>query len=534
VSRLREWWRKLERVSPVQGFPMRSPLASIGQHFSIDIQAHALYWARSRRARGGLELLEWGRVPLEYESQGESLVREIARVPWVRVTHLEVPMRSPDLRHRRIELPVLTPAQARLVGHRKVQDFLAEQDEACTGSFLRVRQTGSYPIWLVAAPESVPALFENRWLAFGFAVHRLSSESLALGNLTRILPPLAEGELVAVLELHQDGGDCVIADAQGWHFNRMIPMRHARVLGSTDALGESGGKQEGLSRVQLERVETELERTFVYVERELRIGRVVRLVLTGELPDLELLRDHLSERLESEVGCIGDFIEAGPAARLPAAAARAVGLVLAPDARGCSLLSPESKERRRRRRARFQLHVACTILGAVLTLVSGAMAVHGLSAESATARMAEEMGSNAERLEIIDETARTRERASRLDRALATIRRAEPPWFDVLEVISRKLPADVALRDMRLERRERSWVCELSIEARGATVSDAASHVAEFRERLATVPFLRVSEVGRDRSHQTVQDETRSRVFFSLRAELSALVPEPAGAGGRP
>ncbi len=519
--RLRRAARNSEQI---EGFPRRSPLASWGHHLAIDLSGGAVYWARSKRARGGLRLLEWGSVPLPHENAASEILSAIARVPWVRTSRVEVPMRSPDLRHRRIELPPLTASQAHHVGHRKVRDFLAEQPDECIGSFLRVRQSGPYPIWLAAVPANVPALFEGRWAGFGFDVYRLSSESLALGNLTRLLPPLAEGELVAVFDVYQEGGDCVVADAQGWLFSRMIPIRQARGAAQRDRPdGDADDKDEGLSQLQIERVATELGRTFLYVTRELALGRVVRLVLTGEVTHLELICDQLAESLEVEVGCVGDFVESGPAAKLPATAARAIGLALAPDPRGCSLLPAESKRRRRLRRARMRQWVALVAggllaLGSMLTLV-----VRDIAGQRAIDRMSEAMGFDQHRLAIIDETAHSRERATRLERALELVQREEPPWHAMLSVVAGALPPDVALDEMRILRKGEIWQAELALEARGATVSDAASAVAQFRERLSAVPFVEVDSVGRDRHRQTIQEAERSRVFFSLRGELGTL-----------
>src|SRR4029077_15466237 len=103
-------------------------------------------------------------------------------------------------------------------------EFLREQSEECTGSAISARAETARPLWLVATPASTPEVFEPRGRALGFEVHRLASEPLALGNLGRILVPPPGGGLTALFDVHEDDGDCVVCDAGGWLFNRVIPL----------------------------------------------------------------------------------------------------------------------------------------------------------------------------------------------------------------------------------------------------------------------------------------------------------------------
>jgi hypothetical protein len=536
--------RRSPRARGTGRFPLRSPLASLGQHVAFDVGEEHVFWARSRPSRSGLRLLEWGRIDVG-AAGAEELLREIARVPWIRAVRVEVPIRSPELRHRRVSLPVLTPAQARKIGRRRVAEFLAEQSEACVGSFVRMRRKGAFPIWLVAVPASAPELFERRWSMLGFDVHRLSSEPLALGNLARLLTPNPPGQLTAIFDLHRDGGDCVICDDQGWVFNRVIAVRAGRARsageasGPTSRIANAADDGSPLDATMTERLSTELQRTVRYVERELQLGSVTRVALAGDLPGLELLAVALRRSLDVTIAPLGDLCIEGPARGLDPAAARAVGLAMAPDPSGCSLLPPESKLRQSMQRARMQLRAA---LCAVLVLGVGGLSTSALRLHGARrdlAEMSEKMGSDEKRLEIIAQTARERGAARSLLDGLATLRRPEPPWQAILQALAASAPADVAFEEVHVARPEGSaaWEASLVMEARGASVADAAEQVSALGERLRGVPFLAPTRAERDPTRQTIQEEQRARVFFEMRAALAvlhapsdaALAPVPPG-----
>ena len=527
--------RRAPQRRPHPSFPQRSPLASLGQHLAFDVGEERLFWARSRPSRNGLRLLEWGRVEIG-AAGAEDLLREIARTPWVRAVSVEVPIRSPELRHRRFSLPLLTPAQAYKIGRRRAAEFLAEQGEACVGSFMRIRRKGAFPIWLVAAPASAPELFEGRWRKLGFDVHRLSSEPLALGNLARLLPPNPQGQLTAIFDLHRDGGDCVICDDHGWLFNRVIAVRAGRTRSPAEAgplsrIANAADDDSPLDAAMTERLSTELQRTVRYVERELQLGSVTRVALAGDLPGLDVLALALGRALEVRIAPIGDLCVEGPGRGMDPAAARAVGLAMAPDPQGCSLLSPESKLRQNVRRARAQLRAA---LCAVLLLGGGALSISAVrihGAQRDVSEMSEKMGSDERRLEIIAETARERSDARALLEGLHTLRRAEPPWQAILQALAAAAPPDVALEELHIQRPEGSadWEAALVIEARGASVADAAQQVSELGERLRGVPFLAPARAERDATRQTIQEDQRARVFFQLRAALAVLRSPIAG-----
>ena len=520
------------------GFPERSPLASIGQHVAIDVGEDHVLWARSRPSRNGLCLLEWGKVDARGEQEAERVLREIAGKVWIRAVRIEVPIRSPELRHRRLSLPALTPKQAYKIGRRRSAEFLAEQNEPCIGSFMRIRRKGAFPIWLVAVPATAPELFERRWRALGFDVHRLSSEPLALGNLARLLPPNGPGQLTAIFDVHREGGDCVICDDQGWLFNRVIGVRAARArsapgAGATSRIANDADEEGALEPGVVERLTTELQRTMQYVQRELHLGTVTRVALAGDLPGLGGLAAALRRGVEANIAPIGELVVEGPARGLDTAAARVVGLAMAPDRRGCSLLPPESKLRQAVRAARMQLRA---VLCAVLVLgIAGALSstVRVYGARRAVAGMSASMGSNERRLEIIAETARERADAHALLEGMQVLRRPEPPWQALLATLAAAAPADVALEELHVARGPEAWQASLVLEARGASVAEAAEQVSRLGERLRAAPFLAPAVAERDASRSTIQEEQRARVFFQVRTSLGVLLQDivPAGQG---
>src|SRR5262245_2957670 len=86
----------------------RSPLLALRDHLSLDASPQRICWALSRATRSGLELREWGVIDVPPGRSEASVLREIARMPWVRFARVEVALRAPGLVHRRIALPAMS------------------------------------------------------------------------------------------------------------------------------------------------------------------------------------------------------------------------------------------------------------------------------------------------------------------------------------------------------------------------------------------------------------------------------------------
>jgi hypothetical protein len=516
--------------------PRRNPLAALGEHLALDTVNASVYWARARRGPDGLRLCAWGSLAIPPSQSEASVLRELARCTWVKCSRVEAPLRSPALRHRRVALPSMSAREAGSVAQRRLEEFLLEQSELSIGSAIRSPASGAHPAWLVAAPESTPEVFEARWRALGFELHRLASEPLALGNFARVLPALPDA-LTAVFDVNDEGGDCVVCDGEGWLFNRVIPL-HRQGAGSESGSADS----EESNRLQDERMITELRRTFQYVERELRLGAVQRLVLSGSHARLRALPAALEEALGVPTQLIGDAIEEGPARGMDPAAAHVVGLALAPHAHGCNLLPRATLAARRERRARLHSILALAASGALSLLAVAAHAAQTFAIHREGAAVQTRIESVAERTARAHETARIRERAHSMDQALAELRSHELPLASWLDALRRLAPPDIALDSLHAERAAGACTGTLVVVSRAKSVAGAAVLAAQFAQALGRIPLFTVTSVERSPDNSQLQDAAFATVQFRISGALRPLQPaerlppadgaEPAVEGG--
>jgi hypothetical protein len=496
----------------------RSPLLTIRDHLSLDASPSGICWALSRPSRTGLQLRECGVIEIAGRSEA-SLLREIARMPWVRFARVEVALRAPGLVHRRISLPAMSDREARHVARRKLEEFAKEQSTDCTASALCSVGSAARPAWLVVALASVPPVFEGRWRALGFRVHRLSSEPLALGNLGRILSEAPESGLTAILDVQSESGDCVVCDRDGWLFNRVIPLQRQGV----SPVDASRGEQEA-PPIHLERIVTELRRTFQYVEQELRLGRITRLVLSGSHPELPGVAGALEQALALPTFMVGDAITEGPARGLPPAAGRAVGIALSASAQGGNLLPPEIVRSRAERRARRTLVATLVSVCTTVALGLGAALTEMTWIQNDVSDAAQRMESDSSRLSVVQRAARIRQNAEALESGVAGLRRPEPPLASLLDSLRRIAPPDVALQALAIRHTSEGFEGRLMVEARGVSVAEAAQLISEFADTVTRTPLFAVRSIDRTLDAPQLQEGAAARVQFVLSGPLRLMV----------
>jgi hypothetical protein len=296
---------------------------------SFDTLAHGVAWVHSVSTRTGPRVLDAG-----LESTRDFLERKhSASGSWRALLgqgRADVILRGPEVQIQRIDLPGITRAEARRVATRRKQELeQSEFGEDVFVSTLLVAERRGGTLWLMSALREVCEAVDFDVTRRGLRVDRLVPHTLALGAMTRTLPPPRSKGLTAVLWLDPDVGTCVVADERGWLFDRSISLKYAgdRLLHADDEAADAEQEEE---YQQVERLATELERTFTYVERQLGLGEVVRMRLCGIAEGLDDLARTLAANLRLEVVCLGTARRGETQPSIPPAAGAALGAAMLP------------------------------------------------------------------------------------------------------------------------------------------------------------------------------------------------------------
>lgn len=519
------------------------------EHLCVDVRERALYWVRASASGSGLVPRASGVVPLDPGRERDEQLRALFASGFGAGMRLELALDCPVLLER-ADLPAMSAREALAVARRRLGGQ-GPGDHEPHAVFLRSRGGGEAPVWRFIAQAVERDIELERWRALGADPHRLSSRHAAIANLARLVG-VPEGRTLAFFDLGTESGLVVIADAHGWLFSREVPLRfmgdrlvrarddeaNAEPMHppSADADGELDPLE--LASLQSERVDTELRRTMQYVQSELRIDPVARVILTGEIPELPQVARALAVALPVPVALLGDAIASGPLAGGDPGAAVAMGLALAIDAEAGNLLPPAVLAARARRRTRRRLATALAASGLVAGALLGAGALRVQAMRSEAARLASAWSLAAPMRERVESALAARRRAAGVEAAHAAIDGREPAWSALLETLARTAPNAFAVHRLSMRREEEAWGLELVVEARAPTMAEAAGAVAEFSEALGRSPFVRVGPARREElpAGRDVTDEV-ARVGFRIDGRVAPVAAppsaaEPAEAGG--
>jgi hypothetical protein len=491
---------------------MQRSLPGLPRRIGLDLRGDRLYFAEASLGPGGPRLRRYG---CERPDDGESLDQMLSRIGgsrWLRHAEVVLPIRHPELRIQRLELPALSSREARIVARRRAIELGETLQEPALRGFAIAPGKEARPAWLSACPEEFARFAHRRWASRGLQASRFVSSQYALGSLAGLMPLAPEGQLRAFLDLADGVSTCVLADAHGWLFGRELSIK---------VTGDPNSPDDGIDT--LERLSAELRRTFHYVATELRMGAVVELYLSGDAHDLEALKLRLEEALgiptervgESGIGEITQGFDSG--------AACALGLVYAPGTRTSNLLPLEATRAYETRATRRRLALALCIPAAILLVGSAHMGIT-LSTLSGQSE-ALESGWNDARSERaqVEATALVRQRGREIDTSLEALLESQPPWARVLEALGHLLPDDAVLDRTHSSHDER-WSLVLDVEFRGSDLAGAAAAASRFRARLDGSPLFRVRKSERSDAPR-LPDEDFVRVRMRITTEIAETVP---------
>jgi len=552
----------------------------------VDVRERAIYWARARPGREGLVPLESG---ARERDPRRSLEAQLAE--WLPAaaagSSLEVAFHSSDLFQERAELPGLTRSELRVVAERRL--VAPRRIPGAQVDLVMPRGRGAGPVWATGAALDDLEALAGCWESRGVEPHRIASRHLTLGWLAARLRGHAEG-LVALFDLESDYATCVVADEQGWIFSREVPFkfmgdRLVRISSQDEGVDASGGAGEAevsggavvaggiggdggfslplhdelsdlagaarsdpdfLERVaaDAERLDTELRRTFQYLEGELRLSKVGQVILAGESEELSALAPALEESLGVPVRLLGgaacDLDLAGGEVRPGSSVV--LGLALAPDRRSGNLLPEPRRRRRRELRVRRGMQAALAAAGVLLALLLGNFAWELRALQEASAALDARWEQHADARERMQEARSARMRASELQQLLAALDPDAPRWTALLQTFAALAPAELAIQRWSVHRvgpaepsEERSdpgreWATTLVLDARGSSVSEAAEAVATFARALKGAPLLVVDRVEREPDAPARGDAEGVRLQFHLEGRLAVVGSQPAEA----
>jgi Tfp pilus assembly protein PilN len=532
----------------------------------IDVRGQTVFFAVADAGRGSLSAGAIGGIELDPSLSLGQQIAELARSPLLRGRLVEVAARADEVVHTRIAVPHLRRKEVRAIAERRARENEAPAGPEVRTTFCTSGDGQPGVLWLAqVSSEAVLAEFES-WEEWGLPVHRLQSRPLALGNLTRRLPPQAEGGLVAILDREELHGNCVVADRHGWVFSREIPIRfmgerfvrpgahdvHQVVevaltpdepsglqlvvdpdpFPDVDELSEGAGDPMERTAGQVERLATELRRTFRYVEGDLGAGKITCVYLAGEEWGLGNIAPSLSLALDVPVEVLSDaFDDALEGA--PSGAAVAIGMALAPDREGGNLLPTAVLEKRQSERWRHAL--AAAIVSALFVVGAGATfaGLQGRSLSTRVEQLDREWTSGAARRERAEHVRSSRTRSARALDLLAELDRPQPSWTSLLETLSKVAPGAVHVETLSLRRIGEDWRLALTVRARDHDVASASRSVSSLAQALSASPMLAVDHVERAEAARSGHSgDSSATVRYEIDARLAVIGDGPAPASG--
>lgn len=466
--------------------PLRIPGPGlIPRRVAIEVRPNELLWAESVWRPGGPRLRAIGREVRGAGEKPEELLRRFSGQSWLSGAELAVALRHPELTVRRLDLPTLSDRDARRVAERRALELAEEALEPVTYGCLLASGKRPRPAWLVACPEQFVTFAERRWRSQGVAFSHFGSTHIALGTLTRAFAAPGEDQLRAFLDIGADHAVCVVADAEGWVFSREIPVKLTRGNPDADAADP------------VERLATELRRTFHYVDVELRTGLVVELILSGTRDALDDLAIELAEKLQLPVEPLGTAIGKGPAAGSDPAFATVVGLALTTRAGGANLLPPQARRATESARVRRQLVLATVATTALLVFVVLRFGWQFSSLSELGVSLEDEWRTTTAHRVAAEKQWGQQRRANEAADVAASLRPEKPAWSWALGTLGVLLPEDAFVSAVSGRRVDDVWTASLQLEFQGDDLGSAAEAGARFARRLEESPLWSVLEVAR-------------------------------------
>jgi hypothetical protein len=235
------------------------------------------------------------------------------------------------------------------------------------------------------------------------------------------------------------------------------------------------------------------------VERDLGLGEVVRVRLSGIVDEPDILARALARQLRLEVCAIDDPARGRPKVALPAEAGAALGAAMLPRSAGVANLLPSESQRQRQVAGARRLLVAAlaiTLATSVAAGTAGFLKYGAVRAEADRVRASAEMW-DAERGSLQAQVAR-RARAGQIRNVHRSLTRSEPPWPPMLVILGASLPKLLFVQQLEVKSAPPGWSMVLALEGRARSQAEIAEAVGELRDRLEEDDLFRIVLVEPD------------------------------------
>ncbi|MGD9337249.1 MAG: type IV pilus assembly protein PilM [Syntrophobacterales bacterium] len=427
-------------------------------------------------------------------------------------------------------------------GGQAKQDVLvaAATRETVMDHIAVLQEAGLEPVGVMAEPHAVEQLWRRAELGkdeegsiavVDLGGHKTSIHIFLDGELqfSRYVPTSGDAFTMALTGLIRAGEQEIeLNTAQGESLKRQhgIP-----------AVDDRGKSTEGIPLSQLavrmrpvlEKLETEVSRSFDYYAFQFQGAPITRLLLAGGGAKLKGIESFFAERFDVQVGFLDPLapivIHDSPAFSEVDAASRpmltvAVGLAL-PLTERFNLLPVELQPHRKRWNVRAPVGYA--ILGLLFLLPVAEYAWQGHRRVSSIRQTITTKKKTFEGYRsIFQEHARLQGQNSQLDAKLASLPELDlhtPPVAVAMRFISQKIPKDMALTNMDIE--QRGGQQGLNVKLRGMVFGqkkEAFPVLTRFMEELEAAPLF--SEVELGSAGEDEESRTRAGLDFQITCRL--------------
>jgi len=246
---------------------------------------------------------------VESRDECASHIRKIIDEEGFSSKKVQITFSSSSILYKTITLPQMSKREMRVVLKREAKkeasSFSGEivYDNLIIGS-VEEKGVEKNKILLVIAPRDEVDDTIAFWREAGIEPRFLTTSSLALLNCLKMFTSEGQEEAIAFLYLGVRKASIIIADQGNLEFSRDFILSTANNRGKNFSHLKEGGEPslaDGSESEYIDRVLTEINRSFLYYKHQFRGKRVEKIVLGGELAYLEAVRASLKERLEQDI-----------------------------------------------------------------------------------------------------------------------------------------------------------------------------------------------------------------------------------------
>lgn len=498
---------------------------------AFDLRESGVWWLRFVAGRKGPIIEDFG-TELGSAEDPVALACTVAHRRPNRGARVVTVMRCAEMHHRRIDLPPMTTREADIVMRRRSAELVRELGGELAAGLLGSGAGG--PRWICVAPRDLCEDMSHRFHAGGIDLAALGSRQLALGCLARGLARPSDGALTAFVDFGAESVTCAVADGIGLLFGREISLKFAgERLVQADEAEMPGDEPHAAALAQVERVATELRRTFDYVQRQRGLGVVGRAILTGASDELSTLATMLGMYLDLPLGVLGEEVGDGPLAGVAPGSAAAWGLALSPDAAGGNLLPATVYRLSRERTARRRVLLAAGTAGVLGTSLGLSFYENLDHLRSRAAELERRWEQAAEELTAVETAKSTRERVSANREALMPIDRPEPALAALVQALGRAAPSDLFVDAVTMRVEGDVWRFAIEVVAVSPDVTAAAQSISALVQAFAGSPLLTVDttiqqENAADENSGKLQEGLRYRLEGRLAPVMRAVQIAPS------